>query len=225
MTDPAPTAEQAAEWVALADAATPGPWRWTPNTPSRWAHVDCRLGAGGQQVRGRAAVADVVVDADARFIAAARTAVPVLAAALESARADNDRVALARRALLATGYFTEAQVGPDIAPRITEYVEATDALLAETVEQRDAAEAERDAERAKVHAVEALRKAWARQVRDDWGQLPRCVEHMTNALSGALAAAQPTGGQPASADDIAGFTAEVDRRGRESFQVGSEPTR
>lgn len=31
-----------------------------------------------------------------------------------------ERLALARHALVATGYFTEAEVGPDVAPRITE---------------------------------------------------------------------------------------------------------
>ena len=31
-----------------------------------------------------------------------------------------ERLKLARHALLATGYFTPAEVGPDVAPRITE---------------------------------------------------------------------------------------------------------
>lgn len=124
-----------------------------------------------------------------------------LAAQLSSAR---ERLDLARRALLATGYFTEAQVGPDIAPRITEYASATDALL-------DVARAERDAERAKVQAVEAA--ASGMFIEDDgwdvpclWqpnGDYPVALVRVIDVpgsvwalIRAALAAAQPTGKTP-----------------------------
>jgi hypothetical protein len=44
---------------------------------------------------------------------------------------DEERLRLARSALVGTGYFTADEVGPDVAPRITELHAALTARLAE----------------------------------------------------------------------------------------------
>lgn len=54
------------------------------------------------------------------------------------------RLELAREALVATGYFTADQVGPDIAPRITEYAAAMSRKVDRLRRQRDKARKQRD---------------------------------------------------------------------------------
>ena len=78
------TPEQLAQWRALADAATPGPWEatstWSDDGDSYYVAV----------VDGRALLDTYVsmTDADAAFIAAAREAVPALLAEVERLTAE-----------------------------------------------------------------------------------------------------------------------------------------
>jgi hypothetical protein len=77
------TPQQRAEWAALAEAATPGPWEavqgasagWWVEQPNTATIADIDIDYSGQP------------DADAAFIAAAREAVPALLADLEAVEA------------------------------------------------------------------------------------------------------------------------------------------
>lgn len=88
-----PSDTQVSEWLRLAEAATPGEWRAVPRgepQPSplyRWlvALVSCEPGLS-VVTDGRAADPDRW-EADARLIAAARTAVPILCAEVARLRA------------------------------------------------------------------------------------------------------------------------------------------
>lgn len=81
----APDAARLADWRALAEAATPGPWAWRVTEDRHWAEVtpppDDRDGP----------VARSLADDDAAFIAAARDAVPALLDEVERLRAERDR--------------------------------------------------------------------------------------------------------------------------------------
>lgn len=70
----APTPEQLAAWRALTDAATPGEWAQRADRP-RFVFVECSPAA--------LVAAEAGVEADAAFIAAARTAMPRLLALAE----------------------------------------------------------------------------------------------------------------------------------------------
>jgi hypothetical protein len=80
------------QWWELADAATPGPWELTPSGvilgPPHRVH---------QLAQWVVQLVDLIHDHDAEFIAAARTAVPALLAAL----ADRDRELAELRAKIA----------------------------------------------------------------------------------------------------------------------------
>lgn len=105
----APTPEQRAEWRAYADAATPGPWHAAtaphPDSGETNAEYVTRALVGGTLWTTWAANDtdddyDYLVPAltgdgptsevNARFVAAARTAVPVLLDALDAAEAERD---------------------------------------------------------------------------------------------------------------------------------------
>jgi hypothetical protein len=77
------TSEQLQHWRALAEAATPGPWEgesvWSDDSDSYYVAV-----ADG---RGLLDTYISISDADAAFIAAARTAVPALLAEVERLQA------------------------------------------------------------------------------------------------------------------------------------------
>lgn len=80
------TEDQLAKWTALCDAATPGPWKHGPES-----HGVYNPNMGSPLV-----VKPIVDEArnpdDAAFIAAARTAMPTLIAALREARERHERL-------------------------------------------------------------------------------------------------------------------------------------
>lgn len=88
---PEPTAEQLAEWRALCDAATPGPWlTWEP-----WPNM--RVGGEPKYLRLDPCSGPQAVNAhddwpvaDVRFIAAARQALPALLADRDRLVAEKD---------------------------------------------------------------------------------------------------------------------------------------
>ncbi|MEO7895882.1 MAG: hypothetical protein ABIR65_01165 [Pseudolysinimonas sp.] len=97
------TDEQIAEWKRLAEAATPGPWRWSDwNATYGTLESDERLTLTGNDARHPEAqsakrgiggrhvlyVVDAPVTANAAFITTSRTAVPALIAEIERLRAD-----------------------------------------------------------------------------------------------------------------------------------------
>lgn len=86
------TPEQIAEWRRLAEAATPGPWSAPVETGPTEVH-------GATPVAITSLVHSVAEKHDARFIAAAREAVPALLAEVERLRADYEARREACRAL------------------------------------------------------------------------------------------------------------------------------
>lgn len=85
MSDEPITDAELAEWKALADAATPGPWKHVTGEDAEPMWDVCICGSGNDGV-DHAIYADsdkpelTSADADAAFIAAARTALPRLLA-------------------------------------------------------------------------------------------------------------------------------------------------
>ena len=75
------TDEQLKKWRALADAATPRPWEYSPETYrlaiSRWVDFSCPI---------------TVNHNDGKFIAAAREAVPALIDEVERLREENEKL-------------------------------------------------------------------------------------------------------------------------------------
>lgn len=92
------SAEQIAEWLRLADAATEGPWLYRPKEFDDWGFVRSETGAlvslgrAGQYVgedgyaEHRAAGTDPF-GSNAKFTAASRTAVPALIREIKRLRA------------------------------------------------------------------------------------------------------------------------------------------
>ena len=128
------TSEQIAEWKRLSQAATPGPWRaeydrddpvsdhgrrvYEHHNPGSWPYEKAKIdgnivawwyvaGPGGYEHDGQPNVEEVY-EVDARFIAAAREAVPALCDALDAERA---RVAELRTALADLWAYTHKVEG------------------------------------------------------------------------------------------------------------------
>ncbi len=102
-----PTPEQLAEWRRLAEAASPAPWRHRDRLSDGTPHCDVLSDHGADDdgwfiVTGEnpASSADGGYDmdpADARFIAASRTAVPALLDRVAELEASNERLREALR--------------------------------------------------------------------------------------------------------------------------------
>ncbi len=88
------TPEQAAEWAALAEAATPGPWLPEPSSAGEgWSRVEVSFGPQDNFERVGCMLDDHEnAEADQAFIAAAREAVPVLLADREWLLAEVQRL-------------------------------------------------------------------------------------------------------------------------------------
>ncbi len=94
------------EIAELADAATPGPWSYddgiTDDATGERGKVPAVYQSGtADWICSPEAVAFEQADADGRFLAAARTAVPALLSALSLARAELARVKVARDSVAA----------------------------------------------------------------------------------------------------------------------------
>lgn len=74
------TPSRLAEIKALADAATPGPWRWFPNPHPNDETIETRIAFGDPWTYS---LWSGIRERDAAFIAASRTAVPELVAEVE----------------------------------------------------------------------------------------------------------------------------------------------
>lgn len=100
------TPEQRAEWRALADKATPGPWDtyMVPGTRSEEAYV--AVEASETEVRIARYEGGHF---DGAFIAAARTAVPALLADVERLTAERDALAARIAAVRAVAYLYSSE--------------------------------------------------------------------------------------------------------------------
>lgn len=133
MTDPI-TPDERAEWRALADAATEGPWRrgWyagvvEPKSRLMTAHDGYNH-----------CLAEYLTEADAEFIAAARTAVPRLLDALDAAEAEVARLSAAFETVQASAH------------EAAQAAKAWEAQAHKALDQRDEARAKAERLRAAV---------------------------------------------------------------------------
>lgn len=172
------TPEQRAEWRALADNATPGPWYRTDDAPESEAYIyiaytgpDSTAPLSEWEVstpatpaaeawvdgHGRLGGPPAAESLDASFISAARTAVPALLDALDAAERERDK---AQRAARTLGKVVEDQCR-DIA-RITrsEHMVSADgdADWAAIWERGHRLAAERDALAARIEQVREVHK-------------------------------------------------------------------
>lgn len=146
--------ERRDEWKRLADAATEGPWDLDMN--KRWGSWKVTAPpSDGHPDYSRKIADSLLTEADAEFIAAAREAVPALAAEVETLSVERDDLR-AKLKLCATTLDEVAGVLND--------TEAERDSLAAKIE---AVEAERDDERRKFQA-ETLRVSRIFDALDHW---------------------------------------------------------
>lgn len=151
------TPEERAEWRRLADAATTGPWEaYGITVAARTDPGDC-MGCSGLLSPAHLPENHIVEVAeanipDARFIAAAREAVPALLDALDAADAELDRLHSWRGLMeLLDEHYPEDifptgpdSAGRDFGPRIVSLMRNLDAVRAERDEALAAIERVRD---------------------------------------------------------------------------------
>lgn len=87
-----------AEWTALAEAATPGPWEYNEESfkaeyfGTRRNYPDVVAESGIDEYTRWDSLIDLPSEEDARFISASRTALPEAIAEIRELRAENERL-------------------------------------------------------------------------------------------------------------------------------------